>query len=149
MSFKFSEYKNNPHKLIMAKVEKLVKLEKEKPDFERINTPSQLFRELERTSRRVKYLTTSLFRDVISLDLAKTISARTRLTELTIFRMIRFSIPIEIANRLMENYTINTKDGKLFALKEPFRSRLMEHYYTQISEGKNYLEFPKEFYKNQ
>lgn len=151
MEFKFSDYKNHPNKLIMAKIEKLTKQEKAKLklNFERIKTPSQLFDEIERPWKRKEYLETSLFRDVISLDLAKEISMKTRLTELQLFKMIRFSIPIEAAKEMMEKYTIPTKEGKLFALREPFRTKLIEYYIKQISEGKTNLEFLKEFYKKE
>jgi hypothetical protein len=151
MEFKFSDYKNHPNKLIMAKIEKLVKLEnaKLKPNFEKVKTPSQLFNELERPGKRKEYLETSLFIDVISFDMAKEISTKTRLTKLQLFKMIRFSIPIEIANELMKKYTIPTKEGILFVLREPFRTKLMEYYIKQISEGKTKLEFPKEFYKKE
>jgi hypothetical protein len=150
MEFKFSDYKN-PNKLIVAKIEKLVKLEnaKLKPNFEKVKTPSQLFDEIERPWKRKEYLETSLFRDVISLDLAKEISMKTRLTELQLFKMIKFSIPIEAAKEMMEKYTIPTKEGKLFALREPFRTKLIEYYIKQISEGKTNLEFLKEFYKKE
>ena len=151
MEFKFSDYKNHPNKLIMAKIEKLTKQEKSKLklNFERIKTPSQLFDEIERPWKRKEYLETSLFRDVISLDLAKEISMKTRLTELQLFKMIRFSIPIEAAKEMMEKYTIPTKEGRLFALREPFRTKLIEYYIKQISEGKTNLEFLKEFYKKE
>jgi hypothetical protein len=151
VEFKFSDYKNHPNKLIMAKIEKLTKQEKAKLklNFERIKTPSQLFDEIERPWKRKEYLETSLFRDVISLDLAKEISMKTRLTELQLFKMIRFSIPIEAAKEMMEKYTIPTKEGKLFALREPFRTKLIEYYIKQISEGKTNLEFLKEFYKKE
>jgi hypothetical protein len=151
VEFKFSDYKNHPNKLIMAKIEKLTKQEKAKLklNFERIKTPSQLFDEIERPRKRKEYLETSLFRDVISLDLAKEISMKTRLTELQLFKMIRFSIPIEAAKEMMEKYTIPTKEGKLFALREPFRTKLIEYYIKQISEGKTNLEFLKEFYKKE
>jgi hypothetical protein len=151
VEFKFSDYKNHPNKLIMAKIEKLTKQEKAKLklNFERIKTPSQLFDEIERPWKRKEYLETSLFRDVISLDLAKEISMKTRLTELQLFKMIRFSIPIEAAKEMMEKYTIPTKEGKLFALREPFRTKLIEYYIKQISEGKTNLEFLKDFYKKE
>jgi len=151
MEFKFSDYKNHPNKLIMAKIEKLVKLEnaKLKPNFEKVKTPSQLFNELERPGKRKEYLETSLFIDVISFDMAKEISTKTRLTELQLFKMIRFSIPIEAAKELMKKYTIPTKEGILFVLREPFRTKLIEYYLKQISEGKTNLEFPKEFYKKE
>jgi len=151
MEFKFSDYKNHPNKLIMAKIEKLTKQEKAKLklNFERIKTPSQLFNELERPGKRKEYLETSLFRDVISFGMAREISAKTRLTELQLFKMIRFSISIEAAKEMMEKYTIPTKEGTLFVLREPFRTKLMEYYIKQISEGKTKLEFPKEFYKKE
>jgi hypothetical protein len=145
MEFKFSDYKNDPNKLITAKIRKWII----KPDFEKVQTPSQLFKEIERQWKRVEYRTTSLFRDVISLDLAKEISAKTRLTELQLFKMIRFSIPIEIANEMREKCTIHTREGTIFVLREPFRTKLLECYINQIREGKTKLEFPKEFYKKE
>ncbi|MCX8202622.1 MAG: hypothetical protein N3G74_02360 [Candidatus Micrarchaeota archaeon] len=142
-----SEYKNNPDLLIRKKMLKLMHLEsKLHLDFDRIKTPSDLFKEATRQEKKRDDLGISLFRDIISMDFAKTISMNTRIELKIAFRLVKASIDMGTARKLFETEAVRFKDAILFQLNEDTKTEIVNFYLKQIKEGNMKLRLPKRFY---
>lgn len=145
MVLEISKYKNNPELLIKAKVEKLFHLEKQKLDMDKIKTPSDLFKAVNRSERRKDDLGISLFRDIISLDFAKIINANTRIELKDAFRMVRAAIDLKTARRIYEKEAVRYKDLVLFKLNDNATKEISEHFIEQIRNGSSKLKLPKKY----
>jgi serine/threonine protein kinase len=142
-----SEYRNNPGKLILRKIESLTRLQREMPQIEKINRISQFYEEMKRIDAKIERRGISLFIDSISMDMAADLASTVRIPADLLFWKIKLSIPYSIGKELMEKYALKTKHGIVFKLVSPLRENVIKHYCKQICDGKIDLEFPKHFLK--
>lgn len=135
-----SEYKNDPQKLMAAKMKKIMHFESFGPLIETLNketSVNKFFKEVNRQDERKEYLVNSLFRDIISFEMAKKIANDTRIPTNKLFRLIRAAIPLEISKKMLEKHTIKTKNGDtLFALQPNLEEKLVKIFRDQLIENK-------------
>ena len=172
MEFSISEYKKNPNLLISAKAQKLMvlnenlmkfKKDEERTCMEEIKTAIHACRRisdfLERTedihersirrirqrNRKIDKLFLSTFRDIVSLDMAKGMSSKTRIEPSAGFRMIRKALTMENSVILLERHAVRTQTYVLFALESEVQKEILQSFVKQVSSGKKRLSIPKKF----
>lgn len=172
MEFSISRYKNNPNLLIGAKAQKLMVLnenlmkfrkDEEHTCMEEIKTAIHAYRRisdfLERTediherslkrirqrNKKIDKLFLSTFRDIVSLDMAKGMSSKTRIEPSVGFRMIRKALTMDKSVILLEKHAIRTQTYVLFALEGEVQKELLKSFVKQVSSGRKNLTIPKKF----
>ncbi len=148
MEFEISKYKNDPDLLIRSKLKRLLHLEgKLVEDMRRIKTPTDLFKQTELHDRHLDRLQISIFRDIICMDMAKHLAMNLRLEVKDIFRMIKYTIDLKTAKRMLEEDAVKIKGGVLFALNNETKKEIEDYFIKQIKDGHKKLRLPNRFYK--
>ncbi len=167
-----SKYKNNPKLLISAKAQKLVVLNENLMKFKqyednkcmeeiksainaykRVSEFLEKIKEIdERSLRRIRQrknkidgLFLSIFRDIVSFDMAKEMVSKTRIDTSTGFRMVRRAFSPDKSVILLEKHAIRTQNYVLFALKSQVQKEILESFVKQVSAGKRDLSIPNKF----